>query len=286
MQERNDNTPSIRDGGVMNSLKDQVAIVTGGARGIGRAIAFALAEEKANVMIADLLEDQGRKVAAEIKAGGVDSQFFPVNVTQTEAVEGMVQKIRKDFGRIDILINNAGIGPHPSWCYDTTYNDWHSVLDINLNGTFYFLKAAAGVMKERNYGRVVNISSIAAIHGYATEASYAVSKCGIEGLTFTAAKELGPYGITVNCIEPGIILTEMADTLMKPLEKWMGEWKEKTPVRRFGEPSDVARAVKFLVNPESGFITGATIRVDGGFILQMAPEIALGTLANAYPHRS
>jgi len=195
----------------------------------------------------------------------------------------MVADTVKRFGRLDILINNAGNTTHPAWCYDMSYDDWHSVIQTHLNGNFYSLKAAAKVMKKGKYGRIVNLSSVAAVNGFSTQMNYAAAKSAIVGITLTAAKELGPYGITVNCIQPGIIRTDMSAIL---LEQGENKYIRKTPTLKIGEPSDVANAVKFFVNPASKFVTGIVLRVDGGFMLPMAEtEDALSAFANVYPNR-
>lgn len=261
-------------------LKGQVALVTGGARGIGKEIAIHLARENAIIAIADLLADEGKKAALEISEGGGIAEFYEVNLTKSEDVQDMVKNIISRFGRLDILINNAGNVTHPAWCYEMSNEDWVSVINTHVNGMFYCLKAAAKVMKERRYGRIVNISSIAAIHGYATLMNYAAAKAAIVGITLTAAKELGPHGITVNCLQPGIIITELSTPLMQTLP--VDLLLEMTPTRRFGTPLDVAHAVRFLVDLGSDFITGAVVPIDGGFILPMIQEQSLGIIADSY----
>jgi len=265
----------------MGLLKGHVALVTGGAKGIGRGIAFGLAKEKARVVIADILEEEGRDTLSDIKSKGVDGEFFEIDVTKSESVEKMVADIVKKFGRLDILVNNAGNTTHPAWCYDMSYDDWHSVINTHLNGNFYCLKSAAKVMKEQKYGRIVNISSIAAVHGASTQINYAAAKFAIIGITLTAAKELGPYGITVNCIQPGFIRTDMTAIL---LEQGDDKCIKNTPMRKIGEPSDIANAVNFFVNPASGFVTGMVMRADGGFILSMGEaEEVMRPIADIYP---
>ena len=232
----------------MGFLKGQAAIVTGGARGLGRGIALALAQEGASVVIADLLADKGKETAAEAAAMGVGSAFLPVDVTKRDQVEGMVAETVKRFGRLDILVNNAGNTTHPAWCWEMSDQDWHSVINTHINGTFYGIKAAA--------------------------------KFAIKGMTLTAAKELGPHGITVNALQPGVIRSDMTAILLNP-----GEEKTAlgTPVRRVGEPEDVANAVSFFVNPASGFVTGVVMRVDGGIATKLAAEDDLEAYARVYP---
>lgn len=264
----------------MGFLEGQAAIVTGGARGLGRGIALALAQEGASVLIADLLVDKGKETAAEVAALGVESVFLPVDVTKRDQVEGMVAETVKRFGRLDILVNNAGNTTHPAWCWEMTDQDWHSVINTHIHGTFYGIKAAAKVMLKRGYGRIVNLSSIAAVHGASSQINYSAAKFAIKGMTFTAAKELGPHGITVNALQPGVIRSDMTAILLNP-----GEEKTAlgTPVRRVGEPEDVANAVKFFVNPASGFVTGVVMRVDGGIATKLAAEDDLEAYAKVYP---
>ncbi|MBI5014818.1 MAG: SDR family oxidoreductase [Deltaproteobacteria bacterium] len=264
----------------MGFLKDQVAIVTGGARGLGRGIALALADEGASVVIADLLADKGSETAAEIAARGVGAASHAVDVTRCDQVEGVVADTVKTFGRLDILINNAGNTTHPAWCWDMSERDWLSVIDTHVNGTFYGLKAAARVMKERRYGRIVNLSSIAAVHGFCSQMNYAAAKFAVIGMTLTAAKELGPYGITVNAMQPGVIRSDMTAILLNAGEE---KYAKGTPVQRVGEPADVANVVKFFVNPASDFITGVVMRVDGGIALKLGADDDITAYADVYP---
>lgn len=264
-------------------LKDQVALVTGGARGIGKGIVLGLAEEKAKVMICDIRREEGENTLSEIEAKGVEAAYFEVDVTKSDRIEKMVADIAHRFGRLDILINNAGITTHPAWCYEMSDDDWHSVINTHVDGTFYCLKASARVMKEQKYGRIVNLSSVAAVNGFSTQMNYAAAKSAIVGITLTAAKELGPYGITVNCVQPGIIRTDMSAIL---LEQGEDKYIRKTPTLQIGEPIDVANAVNFFVNPASKFVTGIVLRIDGGFMLPMAEtEDALSAFANVYPNK-
>jgi 3-oxoacyl-[acyl-carrier protein] reductase len=267
----------------MDMLQGQVALVTGGSRGIGKGIALVLAEEKAKVAIADVLVEEGQKTVSELKAKGYTAEFFEASVRSSQAVEKLVADTVQRFGRLDILINNAGNTTYPAWCYDMSYEDWHSVIDTHLNGTFYCLKAAAKIMKKQKYGRIVNLASVAAVHGASTQINYAAAKFGIMGITLTAAKELGPYGITVNCMQPGVIRSDMTAILLQQDE---GKYVNLTPTRKIGEPSDVANVVKFFVNPASEFVTGVIMRVDGGIALRLAQaEDDLMALADSYPSK-
>jgi 3-oxoacyl-[acyl-carrier protein] reductase len=271
------------EGDTMNMLQGQVALITGGSRGIGKGVAFGLAEQKASVAIADILVEEGRKTVSELRAKGYEAEFFETDVKSSQEVENLIVNTVKKFGRLDILINNAGNATHPAWCYEMSYEDWHSVVDTHLHGSFYCLRSAARVMKEQKYGRIVNISSIASVRGAPTQINYAAAKYGIVGMTVTAAKELGPYGITVNCIQPGGIRTEMAAIL---LERNETKFVNATPSSRIGEPNDIAKAVNFFVNPASDYITGIVMAVDGGFTLGLPLlEEDLNALADMYPHK-
>jgi 3-oxoacyl-[acyl-carrier protein] reductase len=266
----------------MGSLEGQVAIVTGGARGLGRGIALTLAEEGATIVLADLLREPGEQTAREIEGKGRTAAFHEVNVTKSEQVEALVSDVVKRFGRLDILVNNAGNTTHPAWCWDMSNSDWQSVIDVHVNGTFYGLRAAARVMKERRYGRIVNLSSVAAVHGFTSQMNYAAAKFAIIGITLTAAKELGPYGITVNAMQPGVIRSDMTAILLNQGEE---RCVAATPTRKIGEPSDVGNVVRFLVSPASGFVTGVVMRVDGGMALKLGADDDIQPFADLYPGR-
>lgn len=261
-------------------LRSQVAIVTGGARGIGRQIATMLAREGAWIMIADILEEEGGKALAEIQAMGGRGSFHRLDVTDARGVKDLFEEVVREWGRLDILINNAGNTTHPAWCDQMSDRDWSSVIDTHIHGSFHCMREAAGIMKKARYGRIVNFSSVAAVHGFATQMNYAAAKFAIVGMTLTAAKELGPYGITVNALQPGVIRSDMTAILLQEGEQ---AYIDRTPVRRVGETSDVANAVRFLVSPESGFITGVVMKIDGGFSLVMSPESEMGAFAEGYP---
>ncbi|MBI5445965.1 MAG: SDR family oxidoreductase [Deltaproteobacteria bacterium] len=264
----------------MGILDGQVAIVTGGARGLGRGIAETLAGEGAAIVIADLLGEAARKTAQELEAKGARAAAYEVNVTRFDQVEGLVSEVVKRFGRLDIMVNNAGNTTHPAWCWEMSNADWQSVIDTHINGTFYGIKAAARVMKERRYGRIVNLSSVAAVHGFVTQMNYAAAKFAIVGMTLSAAKELGPHGITVNAMQPGVIRSDMTAILLTQGEERV---ISATPTRRVGEPSDVGNVVRFFVSPASEFITGVVVRVDGGMALKLSADDDITPYADLYP---
>ena len=249
-------------------LRDHVAIVTGGSKGIGKACALKLASEGANIVIAARNELEGAKAAKEIEAKGVEVLFVKADISKIEDVESMVEKVLKQFKRIEILVNNAGNASMPSIVCDMPYEDWHSVIDVNLHGAFYCLKNVAKVMRDRKYGRIINISSMGASFGYNLMANYTSAKIGVLGLTLNAAKELGKFGITVNAIQPGVIRTDIT----VGFTKYEHEIALKSPIPRMGEPDDVANTVLFLASPSTSFVTGAIIKVDGGYPLRVAPE--------------
>ncbi len=264
----------------MDILSEQVAIVTGGARGIGKEIAMDLADKGATVVIADVQEEAGAKTVAEISARGGRGWFNHLDVTSADEVRNLFGLVIDELGRLDILINNAGNTTHPAWCDEVVDQDWLSVINTHVNGSFYCLREAAAIMKKAGYGRIVNLSSVAAVSGLMTQTNYATAKFGILGLTLTAAKELGPHGITVNALQPGVIRSDMTAVFLDEGEQVV---IDRTPVRRVGETSDVANAIRFLVSPESGFITGVIMKVDGGLALGQVMENDLVPMADNYP---
>jgi len=245
-------------------LKDRVAIVTGGARGIGKAIALSFFREGAKVAIID--SDKKRLEMLETQLGKEKKQVtvIPCDITKRGDVKKMVDQVRKKFDRIDILVNNAGIIRRGT--IDTvTEEDWDRVIEVNLKGTFNCCKAVAGIMKQQSYGKIVNISSIAGKLGDITSApGYGTSKAGMDALTKTLARQLAQYGINVNSVAPHAIETEMS-------AEWSPEKRkaiiEAIPLKRLGKPDDVAEAALFLVSDEASFITGEILDVNGGALM-------------------
>lgn len=244
-------------------LKEKVALVTGGARGIGRAIALSFAREGADIAIWDVNAEEAEKTCREIDGLGRKSQAQNVDVTDYKKVEEAANKILDKLGKVDILVNNAGI-TKDGLMLRMGDSDWDAVLSVNLKGTFNCTKALSRSMIKQRAGRIINIASIIGIIGNAGQANYAASKAGIIALTKTAAKELASRGINVNAVAPGFIQTEMTAKLPDELKEKM---KQAIPLARFGLPDDVASACLFLAGTESSYITGQTIVVDGGMVM-------------------
>ena len=240
-------------------LKDQAALVTGGGSGIGEATALLLAENGAAVMVADWNEETARATAEAITAAGGKAGSVKCDVSDKSQAEAAVEATVEAFGRIDILINNAGITRDQS-ALKMEQSNWEQVLGVNLSGVFYCAQAAGKHMREQEYGRIVNASSISSF-GQFGQANYSATKAGVTAMTRTLAIEWGKYGITVNAIAPGFIKTAMTEAIPAEMREGVAE---RIPVRRVGEPYDIARIYLFLASPESSFITGVLILADGG----------------------
>ncbi|PKM82603.1 MAG: beta-ketoacyl-ACP reductase [Firmicutes bacterium HGW-Firmicutes-14] len=245
-------------------LREKTAIITGAARGIGREIALVLANKGANVAIMDINPDQIRETAAEIEKTGCRALAIEGNVTRAEDVDEMVKKTIEKFGRIDILVNNAGI-TRDTLLMRMKEEDWDAVMNVNLKGAFLCTKAVTRIMMKQRYGRIVNISSVIGLMGNAGQANYGASKAGIIGLAKSTARELASRNITVNAVAPGFIDTEMTKVLPDEMKKQM---LHQIPLGRMGTPEDVANAVVFLASDAASYITGQTITVDGGMVMQ------------------
>lgn len=247
----------------MATLKDKVALVTGAAQGIGKAIAMKLAQEGANLAICDVNEELAQKTAAEIAATGVKTAGFKVNVTKETEVQACVDKVIDTFGRIDILVNNAGI-TRDTLLVRMKEEDWDLVIAVNLRGTFNFTKSVAKSMMKNRSGRIVNVASIIGLMGNAGQANYAASKAGVIGLTKSVAKELAGRNVNVNAVAPGFIDTAMTQVLPEEVRKKM---LELVPLGRMGTAQDVADVVYFLCSDLSKYITGQVITIDGGMVM-------------------
>jgi len=244
-------------------FKGQVALVTGGARGIGRTIADNLAKKGVNLAIADVSADSAEEAARELSAQGVKTSALRLDVSKSDQVIKTFEEIVKEFGRIDILVNNAGI-TRDGLILRMKEEDWDSVININLKGVFLCSKEAVKVMVKQKYGRIINIASVVAFMGNPGQANYSASKAGIVGLTKTVAREYASRGITANAVAPGFIATAMTEALAENVKQ---EMLKSIPVGKFGSVDDVANAVSFLASPESGYITGQVIHVNGGMYM-------------------
>ena len=248
----------------MTRFENQVAVVTGAGRGIGHAIAVRLASEGARVASVSRSEVNARRTADEINARHADAaRPYAVDVTDHAAVQQISARILEEFGRVDILINNAGV-TRDGLSMRMSIEDWETVIDTNLKGAFSFTQAVMRSMIKRRSGRIINISSVAGLSGNAGQANYAASKAGLIGLTKTLARELASRGITVNAVAPGFIVTDMTDILSDQIKEAI---LPRIPLGKFGEGEDVAAAVAFLAAPEAKYITGQVLTVDGGMVM-------------------
>ncbi|MDR0927405.1 MAG: 3-oxoacyl-ACP reductase FabG [Ignavibacteria bacterium] len=244
----------------MKRLENKVAIITGGAAGIGKATASLFANEGAKVVIWDLDETRGNEFANELTAKGLNASFAKVNTAKYDEIELAAKNVFDKFGAIDILINNAGI-TRDSTLKKMTIEQWQQVIDVNLTGVFYCTKIISDYMLKNSYGRIVNASSVVGLYGNFGQTNYVATKSGLIGMTKTWARELGRKGITVNAIAPGFINTEMVAKMPEDVIKSM---VAKVPVARLGTPEDIAAAYLFLSSSEASYINGTVLSVDGG----------------------
>jgi 3-oxoacyl-[acyl-carrier protein] reductase len=248
----------------MGRYDGRVAIVTGGARGIGAGTAKRFAGEGAAVAVLDLDEAAASEAAAGL--GAADAIGVGCDVSDEQAVARAVQRVVDELGGLDVLVNNAGI-TRDNLLFKMSVADWDSVLAVHLRGAFLMSRAAQQHMVEARYGRILNLSSVSAL-GNRGQANYSAAKMGLQGLTRTLALELGPFGVTVNAVAPGYIVTEMTDATARRVgvdpEEYRAAAAEQNPVRRVGWPEDIAAAAAFLCSEEAGYVTGQTLYVDGG----------------------
>lgn len=245
----------------MKLLEGKVAVITGAARGIGKAIAIKFAQEGTHIAFTDLaIDDNAKATEAEIAAMGVKVKGYASNAANFEDTHKVVEEIVKDFGRIDILVNNAGI-TRDGLMMRMSEAQWDMVINVNLKSAFNFIHACTPVMMRQKSGSIINMSSVVGVSGNAGQTNYSASKAGMIGLAKSIAKELGSRGIRANCIAPGFIITEMTQQLSEEVRK---EWAAQIPLKRGGTPEDVANVCTFLASDLSSYVTGQVIHVCGG----------------------
>lgn len=245
----------------MKLLEGKTAIITGAARGIGKAIALRFAQEGANIAFTDLaIDDNAKQTEKEIEALGVKAKGYASNAADFEDTHKVVDEIVKDFGKVDILVNNAGI-TRDGLMARMSEQQWDMVINVNLKSAFNFIHALTPYMMKQRSGNIINMSSVVGLSGNASQANYSASKAGMIGLAKSIAKELGSRGIRANSICPGFIITEMTGVLSDDVKQ---KWAEQIPLKRGGTPEDVANAALFLASDLSSYITGEVIPVTGG----------------------
>ncbi len=244
-------------------VQDKVVIITGAANVIGAATARIFAREGAKIVAADINRQDGERLVQELREGGAEAIFVEVNVAEEASAQRLMERTLEAFGRIDVLINNAGIH-RDGWLVKMSEEAWDLVIDVNLKGVFNCGKHAAKVMMDQGRGVIINTTSVVGLYGNMGQSNYAASKFGVIGLTKTWAKELAPRGIRVNAVAPGYTMTAMMDTVP---DKILSAIKEKTPLKRLGEPEDVAYAYLYLASDEASYVNGAVLSVDGGFVI-------------------
>jgi len=247
----------------MSQLANQIAVVTGAGRGIGRAIALRFAAEGADVACVSRTAENSEKVAAEIRALGRKAWAYAVDVSDAASVNAAAEKILADAGRVDILVNNAGV-TRDGLLMRMSDEDWDTVLNTNLKGAFLFTRALSRSFIKQRSGRIINVASIIGLIGNAGQVNYAASKAGLIGMTKSTARELASRGITVNAIAPGFIETDMTAGLK---EEWKAELLKKIPLNCLGQSEDIAHAALFLAGPGARYVTGQVLTVDGGMVM-------------------
>lgn len=245
----------------MKLLEGKVAVVTGAARGIGKAIALEFAKEGCNVAFTDLaIDENGKKTEQEIAALGVKAKGYASNAANFEETHKVIAEIEKDFSRIDILVNNAGI-TKDGLMMRMSEAQWDAVLTVNLKSAFNFIHAVTPIMVKQRSGSIINMSSVVGVSGNAGQCNYSASKAGMIGLAKSIAKELGPRNVRANCIAPGFIMTEMTEKLPEEIKEG---WYKQIPLRRGGTPEDVAKIALFLASDLSSYVSGQVIHCCGG----------------------
>ncbi|MBP7652636.1 3-oxoacyl-[acyl-carrier-protein] reductase [Candidatus Dependentiae bacterium] len=245
------------------NIESRVALITGGARGIGKSIAVKLASKKVNIAIVDVLLEDAQKTSEELGSLGISARPYKADISKFLETENLFKQVVEDFGKIDILVNNAGI-TRDNLIIKMSEEEWDKVIDINLKGVFNCIKFGARILMKNRWGRIINISSVIGVMGNAGQLNYSASKAGIIGMTKSTAKELASRNITCNAVAPGFIKTAMTEKLP---ETERHRLETMIPLKRLGEPEDIANAVAFLASEESGYITGQVLIVDGGMVM-------------------
>jgi 3-oxoacyl-[acyl-carrier protein] reductase len=247
----------------MNQLENQIAVVTGAGRGIGRAIALKFAQAGANIVCVSRTQENSEKVAGEVAALGRKSWALAVDVADSKAVKAATEKILADCGKIDILVNNAGV-TRDGLLMRMSDEDWDAVIDTNLKGAFHFTRELFRIFAKQRAGRIINITSVIGLIGNPGQCNYAASKAGLIGFTQSVARELASRGVTVNAIAPGFIETDMTSDLNTELK---ANILRMIPMGKFGAAEDIADAALFLASPAARYITGQVLTVDGGMVM-------------------
>jgi 3-oxoacyl-[acyl-carrier protein] reductase len=245
-------------------MANRIAFITGASRGIGRACAIALSAGGAKVVLAARQLDKLEEVATQIRAAGGEAFVVPIDLASQDSIKEAFSKASKEFGRIDILINNAGL-TRDGLAMRMKRDDWDAVIQTNLSGSFFCIQQVMPAMVRERWGRIVNITSVVGESGNAGQANYAASKAGLIGLTKSLAQELASRNITVNAVAPGFVETDMTASLSDELK---AKIKESVPLKRIGKPEDIAAAVKFLTSDDAAYITGHVLDVNGGMFMR------------------